>query len=247
MVQDRTKEEAASAAQRELLCSISQELRTPLNAMLGFAQLMQRDRKQPLSARHQSRVAQILEGGKHLVRLLDDLVDLSSSEAGRLSITLELVDVRDAFEQVRATLDPLALASGVNLQLLLPRQVPLIVADAARFQQILINFGSNAIKYNRAHGKVTFAASVLSPEYVRTSVSDTGVGIPEDQRDRLFEPFRRAGQARGDSAGTGMGLAISKRLASLMNGVVGFSSTWMEGSEFWVDLPLHAAASPAEL
>jgi signal transduction histidine kinase len=219
---------------------MSHELRTPLNSMLGFAQLLQRDSKEPLSARHQPGVAQILKGGDHLVQLIDDLLDLSRIEAGRLSVSLEPVDLAEAFERVRATLDPLAMASGVHLQLSAPPEVPPILVDPARFHQILMNFGSNAIKYNRANGSVTFAAHSLSLEHVRISVSDTGIGIPVDQRDRLFEPFQRAGQERSDIKGTGMGLAITKRLAALMHGTLGFSSVWMQGSEFWVDLPLPA-------
>lgn len=239
--------EAASAAKGDLLCSMSHELRTPLNAVLGFAQLLQRDSKEPLSARQQPRVAQILDGGDHLVHLIDGLLDLSRIEAGRLPVSLELVDLAEAFERVRATLEPLAVASGVHLRLSAPREVPPVVVDAALLAQILMNFGSNAIKYNRADGSVTFAARVLSPDCVRISVSDTGIGIPLDQRDRLFEPFQRAGQERGNIKGTGMGLAITKRLVALMHGTVGFSSIWTQGSEFWVDLPRCAPSAPGEL
>ncbi len=180
------------------------------------------------------------------MQLIDDLLDLSRIEAGCLSVSLEPVDLAGAFERVRATLDPLAVASGVQLRLAAPRELPPIVVDPARFHQILMNFGSNAIKYNRADGSVTFAARVLSPQYVRISVSDTGIGIPADQRERLFEPFQRAGQERSGIKGTGMGLAITKRLAALMRGTVGFSSIWMQGSEFWVDFPRCAPSAPGE-
>jgi signal transduction histidine kinase len=216
--------EAASAFKSELLCSMSHELRTPLNAVLGFAQLMQRDRKEPLPERHRPRVAQILSGGEHLVRIIDDLLDLSRIEAGRLSISLEAVDVGDALEQVRATLNPMAVAAGVNVRLAVPADAPRIVADPGRFHQILMNFGSNAIKYNRANGSVIFGASAARASFLRICVADTGIGIPDDQRHNLFEPFQRAGQERGSIEGTGMGLAISKRLAALMHGEIGFSS-----------------------
>jgi signal transduction histidine kinase len=237
--------EAASAAKSELFYSMSYELRTPLNAVLGFAQLMQRDRKEPLTQRHRPRVAQILKGGEHLVRIMDDLLVLSRIEAGRLSVSLEAVNVEDALEQVRATLHPMAMASGVHLRLAVPADAPQIAADRGRFHQILMNFGSNAIKYNRANGSVIFGASIPRASYLRICVADTGIGIPDDQRHSLFEPFQRAGQERGNIEGTGMGLAISKRLAELMHGEVGFSSTWRQGSEFWVDLPLHASFAAA--
>src|SRR6185436_18223830 len=112
-----------------------------------------------------------------------------------------------------------------------------------RFVQILMNFGSNAIKYNRAGGDATFRVSVPAPDRVRVTVADTGAGIPLDKQDKLFQPFQRAGQETGPIEGTGIGLTITKRLAELMNGLVGFRSVPSQGSAFWVDVPIHRAAS----
>ncbi|HET8936459.1 MAG TPA: PAS domain S-box protein, partial [Polyangiales bacterium] len=153
----RASAEAASRAKSEFLSSMSHELRTPLNAILGFAQLLRRDRKDPLSERHLERVGQILTGGEHLLRLIDDILDLSRVEAGKVAISIEPLSVSDVLEHVRATLEPLAARAAVSLEVApLPADLPLIVADRTRFAQILINFGSNAIKYNRPKGAVSF-------------------------------------------------------------------------------------------
>ncbi len=247
----RAAAEAASAAKSEFLSSMSHELRTPLNAILGFAQLLQRDKKEPLSERHRDRVDQILKGGQHLLRLIDDILDLSRIEAGGVSISTEPVSVRDVLEELKRTLEPTAARQGIHVELeALPLALPMVSVDRTRFAQILMNFGSNAIKYNRPSGKVTFSVSTPRAERVRVTVRDTGMGIPQDKQEKLFQPFQRAGQETGPIEGTGIGLVITRRLAQLMGGEVGFRSTLGAGSDFWVEVPLHAAgpqpvASPA--
>ena len=236
----RVAAEGANQAKSDFLSSMSHELRTPLNAILGFAELLQRDRKDPLSARHRERVAQILAGGGHLLRLIDDILDLSRIEAGSVSISTEPVSVPEVVEEVRVTLESMAVRHGVRLELgAVPANLPMVAADRTRFLQILMNFGSNAIKYNRPAGEVTFTISVPEGRYVRVTVRDTGLGIPADKQDKLFQPFQRAGQENGPIEGTGIGLVITKRLAQLMNGDVGFRSVADMGSEFWADLPVH--------
>jgi PAS domain S-box-containing protein len=233
--------EAASAAKSDFLSSMSHELRTPLNAILGFAQLLERDRKEPLSGRQKERARHILRGGEHLLRLIDDILDLSHIEAGRVAVSPEPVSVLEILDEARLTLEPLAARTGVRLEVVAGAEAfPTVNADRTRFAQIVMNFGSNAIKYNRPGGSVTLVASAVSPATLRVTVTDTGVGIPLDKQDKLFQPFQRAGQEAGPIEGTGIGLVISKRLAELMGGGVGFRSSPGIGSEFWVDLPAQA-------
>jgi PAS domain S-box-containing protein len=238
--------EAASAAKSEFLSSMSHELRTPLNAILGFAQLLERDRKQPLSERQIERLQHVLRGGEHLLRLIDDVLDLSRIEAGRVMVSLEPVDVRGVVDEVITTLGPMASRAGIAIEPPAPPardELPRVHADRTRLAQILMNFGSNAIKYGRQHGHIQVVIAQPNPATVRVTVIDDGIGIPADKRDKVFEPFQRAGQETGPIEGTGIGLTITKRLAEMMRGRVGFTSEVDRGSQFWVEVPVHHGAT----
>lgn len=233
----RAMAEAASSAKSEFLSSMSHELRTPLNSILGFAQLLQRDKKNPLNERQKEKLSHVLRGGEHLLRLIDDILDLSRIEAGRVTVSLEPVEISEVLSEVRTTLDPMASRHGIEL-VISPLADPSleVMADRTRLSQILINFGSNALKYGKRGGKAVFAVEQIAPERIRISVTDDGIGIPADKQDKIFQPFQRAGQETGPIEGTGIGLAITKRLADLMGGSVGFESTAGSGSCFWIDL-----------
>jgi PAS domain S-box-containing protein len=235
----RALAEAASAAKTEFLASMSHELRTPLNAILGFAQLLQRDKKTPLTSRQQERVEHVLRGGEHLLRLIDDVLDLARIEAGRVLISLEPVSIADVLTEVRETLDPMA--ARTNIQLDIAPIAPAareVIADRTRLSQILMNYGSNAIKYGRSGGNARFRVEARDG-IARISVIDDGIGIALEKQQVIFQPFQRAGQEAGPIEGTGIGLVITKRLAELMHGSVGFESTEGQGSCFWIELPLH--------
>jgi PAS domain S-box-containing protein len=237
----RESAEAASAAKSEFLSSMSHELRTPLNAILGFAQLLERDRKQPLSERQLERLRHVLRGGEHLLRLIDDVLDLSRIEAGRISMSSEPVSVPEVLQEVIHTLEPMATRAQIRIgEPVVPSNTPYVVADRTRLAQILMNFGSNAIKYGKPNGHVAFDV-VVRGDRLRITVLDDGIGIPESKRERVFEPFQRAGQETGPIEGTGIGLTISKRLAELMKGSIGFESQEGRGSKFWIDIPVHQA------
>jgi CheY-like chemotaxis protein len=176
------------------------------------------------------------------LRLIDDVLDFARIEAGHISISLEPVTVSEVLADVRATLDPIAQRAEVALEFpSLAEDLPRVLADRTRFKQILLNYGSNAIKYGRQRGTVAFRVR-QGEGSLSVSVLDDGVGIPIDKQDRIFMPFQRAGQETGSIEGTGIGLAISKHLAESMAGRVGFRSEPDQGSEFWIELPIAERA-----
>ncbi len=229
---------AASQAKSDFLAGMSHELRTPLNAVIGFAELMlMNERAEPLTRRQSQSVEQILGSGRHLLSLIEEVLDLARIEAGKLSMSVERVDPQLVVRQVCDNLRPQAEAAGVTLRAPAPTAGLGVVADRTRLRQVLINLLSNAIKYNRQGGDVLLEVR-QTPEGVALSVHDTGVGIPEDRMSELFQPFSRLGRETSDVAGTGIGLAVSRRLAEAMDGRLECVSVAGQGSTFTLHLPL---------
>ena len=234
----RHQAEAASAAKSEFLSSMSHELRTPLNAILGFTELVQRDRKEPATPRQLERLDHVQRSGEHLLRLINDVLDLARVEAGKVMISCEPVVVPALVEEVISQLEPAAARRRIALRQEPPTlSGPVVMADRTRLSQILMNFGSNAIKYGRDGGHAAFRITHSGHGRIRITMADDGAGIAVEHHAKIFEPFQRAGQEAGPIEGTGIGLAISKRLAEVMSGTVGFASEVGSGSEFWIELP----------
>lgn len=229
--------EAASRARSDFLAAMSHELRTPLNAVIGFAELMRmNDGREPLTRGQSQAVDQILGSGRHLLALIEEVLDLASIEAGRLSMSMEKVDPQLVARQVCDTLRPRAEAAGVVLKAPPPTAGPGVVADPMRLRQILTSLVSNAIQYNRKDGEVLVEVRQTAGG-VALSVHDTGVGIPDTRMEELFQPFNRLGRETSALAGAGIGLAVSRRLAEAMNGRLNAESREGEGSTFTLHLP----------
>ena len=233
--------EKANLAKSDFLSSMSHELRSPLNAILGFAQLMESASPLPTDSQKEN-IDQILEAGWHLLKLINEILDLAVIESGKVSLSPESVSLAEVMFECQTMMEPQAQQRGISVTF--PRfDKPVFVrADRTRLKQILINFLSNAIKYNKERGEVVVECAVAeAPERIRISVKDTGAGLPPEKLAQLFQPFNRLGQEAGGVAGTGIGLVVTKRLAELMNGVLGVESTVGEGSVFWCELVSAAA------
>jgi len=230
----REEAEGANRAKSDFLSRMSHELRTPLNAILGFGQLLELTLT---DARDRESVTQILSGGRHLLNLINEILDIAQIESGRLPLSPEPVQVGDALKRVLDLAQPLAAARRIVFDADdVSADERYVLADAQRLQQVLLNLVSNAIKYNRDGGRITLACRDAGPGCLRLSVSDTGPGISAALQSRLFTPFDRLGAEMAPIEGTGLGLALSKRLVEAMGGRIGVESPDGGGSTFWVEL-----------
>ena len=230
-----TVAEKANLAKSEFLSSMSHELRSPLNAILGFGQLMESDSPPPTPGQKES-IVQILQAGWHLLKLIDEVLDLAKIESRQVPMSQEPVLLAEVMLECQGMLEPQAQQRGVYITYPSADLPHYVKADRTRLKQIIINLLSNAIKYNSEQGTVEVGCAATAPGRIRISVRDTGAGLSPEDLAQLFQPFNRLGQEAGAQEGTGIGLVVAKRLVELMGGVIGVESAVGVGSVFWFEL-----------
>ena len=234
----------ANQAKSAFLSSMSHELRTPLNAILGFAQILTSDTLPSTLEQKKEFANHILKSGRHLLTLINEILDLAKVESGTVTLSMEPVALSDTLLECRTMVEPIAASRGVRV--LFPDVAGAVVlADRTRLKQVMLNLLSNAVKYNRESGAVVLTCEQTAPSRLRLSVQDTGQGLSAEQVASLFQPFNRLGQEGGSQEGTGIGLVVTKRLVELMGGQIGVSSSPGVGSVFWIELPTTAPLASA--
>jgi len=240
LAQATAQAQQASVAKSRFLSTISHELRTPLNAILGFAQLLTLNPQRALTAAQQSIYGgHIADAGKHLLELIDELLDLAAIEAGKTSMSIEPLDLAAVLAECTSLMRPISAPRGIEVEVAAEPALD-VLGDRTRLKQVLLNLLSNAVKYSPDQARVDVACQRLGAS-VRISVSDHGAGMTPDQVAALYQPFNRLGREAGHTKGTGIGLVVTKGLVELMGGRIGVDSVPGAGSTFWVELPVPSA------
>jgi len=236
----------ANKVKSEFLANISHEFRTPLNAILGFAQVL-REKPALLKKDKGQRYAEnIITSGNRLLNMINDLLDLAKAEAQKIQLHIEQTTAHELCKAAVASFSLLTKKKKIKVKLQIDPNIPPLMTDAGKVQQILYNFLSNAVKFTPHRGRIEIRANMVDDNTVRIAVADTGCGIAEADRDRIFEKFRQAdGSLTRESPGSGLGLAISKELAVMLAGDIGLESEKDKGSTFWLNFPISLAQTPS--
>jgi signal transduction histidine kinase len=232
----------ANKVKGDFLASISHEFRTPLNSIMGFAQVL-RDKPELVTDQKGKRYAEnIIAGGQRLLNMINDLLYLARAEADKIQLHIEQANIGEIVRAVADTFSEMAREKNIDVKIEVQQGLPALVTDAGKVQQILENYMSNAIKFAPEGGTIELKADLLDEKRVRFSVKDTGCGIAEQDKEKIFQKFGQLGNPlTRQSTGTGLGLAISKELADMLAGAVGFDSRLDKGATFWLDIPVSLA------
>jgi signal transduction histidine kinase/CheY-like chemotaxis protein len=232
LIEAKEDAERANFAKSNFLSRMSHDLRTPLNAILGFSQLLEYDTS--ISKIQRANTQEIISAGKHLLELVNQILDLARIEEGNLRVHVKQVWLEDVLSACHSLVKPLATEKQIQLDF---ENCPgsFVIADKTRLKQVLLNLLSNAIKYNHHFGSVTLSCELVAKNRIRISVEDDGQGIPASMQQRLFQPFNRLETESRSGEGTGIGLSIAKHLTEIMSGQIGFKSVMNSGSTFWVE------------
>ena len=236
LIKSQENSDKANLAKSHFLSQMSHELRTPMHSILGFSQLLEREFENTPQGAY---VSYILNSGNHLLSLMDDILDLSRIESGKIPLNVKNIELLQVIEKCTVAMKEISQKKKVTLFVEDKHKFKRIIrADFTRITQVLLNILSNAIKYNRPGGQVVLTAQNISKNNFRINVKDNGLGVKQELQGELFTPFNRLGQENSEIEGTGIGLVISKKLIESMNGTIGFTSTEGKGSQFWLNIPL---------